>query len=458
MATTIPVTDQDNGKEDNVNGKFNAIDQAATPIMMLSGMLHKKSRKHALIGAKWQQRWFEVTHDTLNYYKTTEEEISQSPSSSSPSSSSSSSSSSSTSPASTKIRRLKVGLDVSVQWENAWLPAKIIKVQSIAPKCDIIIVGSSLSNKIGMANKWLKNIHRNQLRTRNCSNNGGGSSEESRYLGMVVGNTDIKQRPRTGGTTTSSPTPQETPDLPPAPSLTPSSTLSSLSASSPPTVTTTNESSGKSTSHYRRNDAPTGREAPSCSASITCAVSSALPVLRGKSILKSIPLTSIVAVMSETSVDRPTEFAIALRQGRVLELRALTAEDAERWVSQLDARVRSASLDDEDVIPFAPAPQLPTSLPTSSSSLIPPRPQVEAKTDEQLARELQAQFDLEAASQSQNTTRSTGSTSRRNSGAGGSGGSTGGGTGCDRMHSLDNDASLLFRLSQGGSSPASTKR
>ena len=161
--------------------------------------------------------------------------------------------------------------------------------------------------------------------------------------------------------------------------------------------------------------------------------------------LKSIPLTSIVAVLRDTTTDSasaPLEFAIALREGRVIELRAPTEQNAMLWVAQLDARVRSASF---DTIPLPPIFSVSSRMPLPPrpvvTSVVPTTPVVcaagsvsQVKSDKQVARELQAQFDAE------------------------DGGASASGSGSGSSGSTENKSemtSLLFRLSQGGSSPVS---
>ena len=446
MVVTSPYTETINQMDTNHTVEMHT---TATPIMMLSGMLYKKSRKHALIGAKWQQRWFEVTHDSLNYYRTTEEETAQSPSSS-PSSSSSSPTTYNSTPQ--KIKRLKVGMNVSVQWESVWLPAQIIKVQSLASKCDVIIVNSLASKQVGMANKWLKSVHRNQLRTRDIgsSNSSNSSStttttmsDKNGYLGMVVGNSDTKR-----SRVISSPTPSDTSILSVSSASSISSSATSAGVESSNThlhglhnglaVLTSNHGDSavvdnkkeSSSSSFSPASVSLKSSLPSSSASptITTMSSPTTPMLRGKSILKSIPLTSIVAVIRESSSNQPSEFAVALKKGRVLELRAPNVEEANRWTLQLDAKVRSASLD-QDEIPLPPM----RSTHTIKESILKTSTSESTKTDGELARELQAQFDLEVRTSNDKNK------SKNN-------------------NDNNNDAGLLWRLSQAGSSPLSSNR
>jgi hypothetical protein len=385
----------------------------ATPTMMLSGMLYKKSRKHALIGAKWQRRWFEVTHNSLNYYKHTEEEELGWPSSpkikkkATPQ----------------KIKKMKAGMDVMVQWGKYWLPARIIKVQSLAPKCDVIVLDSELSSKVGMSNKWLKNVHRNQVQS-TSSKNSVQNVGEQKYLGMV-------ESPKHNS---------------------PEESNSSKGSDDTKVIISTTVSSSNSSSNSSSLSSDGQKE------DVTTKSTSPTPtvLLRGKSLLKSIPLTSIVAVLQDTSCCKPLEFAIALKEGRVLELRAPTEENAQKWLEHLDARVRSASIDNDE-IPLPPAftDTLKVTLPTSPIAAPAPltrqpaTPIRQVKSDEEIARELQAQFDAE---DNNRNSRQSSSGSNNSVGSVGSVGNSNNGSGNSNNHDM---TSLLFRLSQGGSSPAS---
>ena len=136
------------GSSAPIVNKFHRNTQAKA-VGFMSGTLWKKSRKHALIGRKWQRRWFELRHDALVYFQ---DATSASPKSSSPPS---------------KISHLKVkaGTNVKLWWpdDSLWVHARVLQCKG-RDSYDVIVLPNKLSNVIGISNKWVKDVERNRIR------------------------------------------------------------------------------------------------------------------------------------------------------------------------------------------------------------------------------------------------------------------------------------------------------
>ena len=358
----------------------------AMAVEFMSGTLWKKSRKHALIGSKWQRRWFELRHDSLVYFQD------------------STTASPKNTPKSKKSGKstLKPGMDVKLWWPNdsLWINSRILQCKS-RDSFDLVILPGRISNMLGLSHRWVKEVGRERIRIfqqdgehgqsnyghdANTSNLASPSKRNTkmRYLGTIENVADEGAH-------------------------------TNLKKDSP----------SKSVHDIAGDD---------CNFPPNATESEASPkTLRGKTLLKRIPLLNMVAILRDESAIGRGEFAIALQSGRILELRASDSETAELWVKQLDSLIKSLSGQDE-VVPLAPlANSGPGAEAThqcnSSSPAVPALPVGEDITsqiasDAAVAAKLQQQFDEEDRQR--------------------------------RSSEVDAPDSLLMRLAKGGATPPST--
>ena len=396
--------------------------EEATPIGFMSGMLWKKSRKHALIGSKWQKRWFELRHDALVYFQ---DVTSASPKNSSPRR------------AKASKFKLSSGMAVKLWWpdDSLWVNARVLQCKG-RDSFDVIILKDKVSSIIGISNKWVKDVPRKRIRMMVPNNiEPGKATNESgnyaprasdacnpgensdplasvpRYLGMIdtaaskTSNAQHLEARFLAG---------DDRNFPPQ-----SFTLSELhnpSQQGPSQQGLQEETQRLEPVGHAGSGSPTQAK-----------------TLRGKgSLLKRIPLLNITALLRDPSSARKEgEFAIALSSGRVLELRASSSKVAEQWIRQLDALILSLSVQN-GAVPLAPLENgAQGSSPGHSAGKQGALGQGSEESDMAFAVKLQEQFDREAR-------RVASEPSERNV-----------------LTPPKTDSSLLRRLAKGGATPPS---
>jgi hypothetical protein len=354
----------------------------ATPVGFMSGMLWKKSRKHVLIGSKWQRRWFELRHDALVYFQ---DATSASPKNSSPS------------PKASKFK-LKAGMLVKLWWpdDSLWVNARVLQCKG-RDSFDMVVLKDKVSSVIGISNKWVKGVQRKRIRTvaphdmgshhaMDASESGSAGTADRlnaghnseplamvpRYLGMIDSATSKASDAHHLEAHVLAGDDRNFPPQRPGPLGSPSLSHRQLQ---PPRR------------HLLPGSTGSGSKIPG-------------KILRGKgSLLKRIPLSHISALLRDPSSAGKREFGIALISGRILELRASSSEIAGNWTRQLDALITSLPAQN-DAVPLAPlGSEVLGGSPGHSAgeSEVAGRgrkKQIESDTD--YAAKLQEQFDREA--------------------------------------------------------------